>query len=137
MLDIYTPGPPHKQVNFTRGCTDPSPACKSSILHVYRTVTVTPHKQVRFTRACTDHSTVYNVLMLHVYRSVTACGQPNCRGARLPLPPTFGSPGWSAIARQIKRCYNISSTHSPQVFQIVPILFSVLPLITEFLYFLS
>ena len=33
--------------------------------------------------------------MLDIYRMVTACGQPNFRGARLPLPSNFDFHEWS------------------------------------------
>ena len=36
--------------------------------------------------------------MLDINRSVTACGQPNFRGAHLPLPSNFDFHEWSAIA---------------------------------------
>ena len=64
-------------------------------------------KQATLTQGCKYDSTAYNSSMRDIYRMVTAFGHPNFRGARLPLPSNFDFHGWSSIARQIKRCYNI------------------------------
>ena len=43
-------------------------------------------------------SLAYSNSMLDIYRVVTAHGQPNFRGAHLPLPSNFDVHQWSAIA---------------------------------------
>ena len=81
---------------LTRGCTDSTTAYNSSILDIHRTGT--HHKQAPVTRGCKDNSPAYSNSMLDIYRVVTARGQPNLRGARLPLPSNFDFHEWSAIA---------------------------------------
>ena len=43
-------------------------------------------------------SPAYNTSMLDIYKRVKACGQPNFRGAQLPLPLNFDFHEWTAIA---------------------------------------
>ena len=85
-----------QQAGVTQGGTDDSAAYSTSMLDIHRINT--PHQQAPLTRGCKDDSPAYSNSMLDIYRVVTACGQPNVRGAHLPLPSNFDFHEWSAIA---------------------------------------
>ena len=61
-------------------------------------VPLSSEQQATLTRGSKNDSPAYNTSMLDIYRRVTACGQPNFKGARLPLPSNFDFHEWSAIA---------------------------------------
>ena len=72
------------QAPLTRGCYEVPTAGSFYPLEVYRFP-----DHATLTRGCNDDSPAYNDNMLDIYRAVTACGQPNFRGARIPIPSTF------------------------------------------------
>ena len=90
---ISVPQSSEPPATLTRGCTDATTTANHITLDIYRSPQKAP-----LTRGSKDDSPAYSNIMLDIYRVVTACGQPNFRGARLPLPINFDFHQWSAIA---------------------------------------
>ena len=91
-LAVSIPQASDLQAPLTRGCYEVTTADSLNPLEVPR---LPDHGTL--TRGCKDDSPAYNKSMLDIYRVVTACGQPNFRGARIPLTSNFDFHQWSVI----------------------------------------
>ena len=92
-LAVSVPQASEPQAPLTRGGNEVTTAGSLHTLDIHR---LPDH--ATSTRGCTDISPAYNNSVLDIYRAVTAHGQPNFRGACIPLPSNFDFHQWSSIA---------------------------------------